>query len=295
MARYRYTYVNAFTDQTFGGNPCMVFFGADDIDEETRLAITRESRLSECAFLQASDKADFGVRYYLPNGPIPMAGHPTLATGVALMDAGAVAAGQSFTLEVGAGVMAIDTAKGEAGAGAPNRVTMTQFAPVFGARYDRAEVAALYGLEPDDLAADPQTVGTGTPQLMAPLVSREALYRAQIDRPRFCAWAQGKDFHGAAHLFAMGGESDAGDTCARHMLEVDSPPEDPFTGSSTGGMAAWLWANGWLEAPRFIAEQGAHMGRPGRADVEVLGPRDGMTGVRVGGPGVVLMRGEIEL
>ena len=60
-------------------------------------------------------------------------------------------------------------------------------------------------------------------------------------------------------------------------------------------MAAYLWANGLIENPEFVAEQGHGMGRPGRASVELLGPRDAISGVRVGGPGFVLMRGEVDL
>lgn len=60
-------------------------------------------------------------------------------------------------------------------------------------------------------------------------------------------------------------------------------------------MAAYLWSEGLIESPRFVAEQGHWMGRPGRAEVEVLGPRDAIEGVRVAGTGVVVMSGELRL
>ncbi len=44
-----------------------------------------------------------------------------------------------------------------------------------------------------------------------------------------------------------------------------------------------------------MAEQGHWMGRAGSAQVQVLGPRQAPTGVKVGGQGVVLMRGELAL
>ena len=46
---------------------------------------------------------------------------------------------------------------------------------------------------------------------------------------------------------------------------------------------------------RFVAEQGHDMGRPGRAEVEVLGPPDDVAGVRVTGTGVVVLRGTVDL
>jgi PhzF family phenazine biosynthesis protein len=73
------------------------------------------------------------------------------------------------------------------------------------------------------------------------------------------------------------------------------PAEDPFTGSATGCMGAWLWARGLIERPDFIAEQGHWMGRPGAAAVRVLGPRDAIEGVEVAGRGVVLMEGTLRL
>jgi trans-2,3-dihydro-3-hydroxyanthranilate isomerase len=71
--------------------------------------------------------------------------------------------------------------------------------------------------------------------------------------------------------------------------------EDPFTGSATGGMAAYLWRYGLLDQPTFIAEQGHWMGRPGQATVEVIGPRDDIETVRVGGSAVTIVRGELTL
>ncbi|MFG6569230.1 PhzF family phenazine biosynthesis protein, partial [Sulfitobacter sp. 1A13679] len=82
-------------------------------------------------------------------------------------------------------------------------------------------------------------------------------------------------------------------TYARLLLAPPSPAEDPFTGSATGAMAAYLWARGLIESPAFVAEQGHLMGRPGRAEVEVLGPRDATTGVRVAGQGRVVMSGQV--
>ena len=60
-------------------------------------------------------------------------------------------------------------------------------------------------------------------------------------------------------------------------------------------MAAYLWHHGLIGQPSFVAEQGHWLGRPGRAEVEVLGPPEAITGVRVAGTGVVLMRGQLLL
>lgn len=93
-------------------------FDADHVPVEDRIAFTRETGLVECAFLVASDKADFGARYYMPTGEIPLAGHPTVATVTALTEDGRVdlsSGAARFTLEVGAGVMAIEARRGRTG------------------------------------------------------------------------------------------------------------------------------------------------------------------------------------
>jgi trans-2,3-dihydro-3-hydroxyanthranilate isomerase len=79
------------------------------------------------------------------------------------------------------------------------------------------------------------------------------------------------------------------------LMAPPSPPEDPFTGSATGAMAAYLWRHGLIETPQFVAEQGHGLGRAGQAQVRVLGEQDAITGVEVAGQGFVLMSGTVNL
>lgn len=290
------TWVDAFTATPFGGNQCVVVFGADHVDDAMRTAFTRETGLSECAFLQASAVADVGVRYHTASGEIPMAGHPTIATVTAMLDRGMVSlvAGRAaFTLEVGAGVLDIEV--DATGDGAP-LVTMRQLRPTFGGTWDPADIAPLVGLDPADFRARPQTVSTGTAFLVCPLTGHDALRRASLDVAALLAFhdRHDTDFF-EPFLTAMGGATADGDVFSRLLLTPPEPPEDPFTGSATGCMAAWLWANGNLVDRTFVAEQGHDMGRPGRAEVTVEGPPDDIEAVRVAGRGVVVMRGEVAL
>jgi trans-2,3-dihydro-3-hydroxyanthranilate isomerase len=71
--------------------------------------------------------------------------------------------------------------------------------------------------------------------------------------------------------------------------------EDPFTGSATGGMAAYLWHYGLLDRPTFVAEQGHWMNRPGQGYVEVIGPREDIDTVKVGGAAVTVLKGELTI
>lgn len=287
----QFIWVDAFTEVRYGGNPCAVVFDADDISVDDRIAYTRETGLVECAFVVSSDKADFGARYYMPTGEILMAGHPTVATVTAMLDAGMIGPDVgSFTLEVGAGVIGIDVLPRK---DAPALVTMTQLAPKFGQSYEAGEIAALYGLGAEDVIGVPQTVSTGTPFCITRLRAIEALRAARLDVDALRGMQErGIDF--MEPFLCVTDTENGGDTFARLLLPPPFPPEDPFTGSATGCMAAYLFANNAI--PRqFRAAQGHDIGRPGVAEVEVLGKPDAITGIRVGGAGVVVMRGQADI
>jgi len=294
---YGFDWVDAFTSTPFGGNACVVVHGADALSVYDRLALVRETSLSECAYLVTSDKADFGARYYLADQEILMAGHPTIATVTSLVDRGLVEFTEGhafFTLEVGAGVLPIEV---EMGAEGPV-VTMTQMAPEFGENFAPEDIAKVYNLAVSDIIGTPQIVSTGTPFCIVVLKDKATLRRAVLDSD---LWNKmnppGTSRAGMIEPFlvTLGGETDAGDTFSRLLLPAPMPPEDPFTGSATGCMAAYLWHHGLIENRAFTAEQGHWMGRPGTANVEVLGPAEAPTGVRVGGQGRVLMRGSLHL
>lgn len=296
--RYSFDWVDAFTTQPFGGNGCVVVYGAESLPLSARLALVKETSLAECAYLVASDVADFGARYYLADKEIPMAGHPTIATVASLVDRGLVdlSSGRaSFTLEVGAGILPIDVVVGARGP----LITMTQMAPKFGMSHDPGLIACIYGLAAADVVGQPQTVSTGTPFCITVLKNQDALKRAVLDVRRLNDFRRIDGDENAdlmePFLVTLGGATSEGDTFSRLLLAPPSLPEDPFTGSATGCMGAYLWRHGMIAEPKFTAEQGHWMGRPGHGYVEVLGPRDAMTGVKVGGQGCILMRGDLKI
>jgi trans-2,3-dihydro-3-hydroxyanthranilate isomerase len=288
--------VDAFTDRPLGGNPCAILFDTDELDEATMLAIAKEMNLSEKAFVRRSAIADVGARYFTPAEEIPMAGHPTIATIFALVETGRLTlSGEytTFTLELPVGPIPIEV---YAPAGRVERIVMTQKKPQFLTIHDPAQVMPAFGLtEADLLSGMPvQTVSTGTPQLMIPVRNHEVLRRIQLNIPLYSDLRATSDFF-SPHLFCLGGATAAGDTFARHFGVPPDTLEDPFTGSATGGMAAYLWHYGLLDQPTFIAEQGHWLRRPGQATVEVIGPGDDITTVKVGGQAVTIVRGALSM
>ena len=293
MPKYKFMQIDAFTDRPLNGNPCAVLFDTDDLDSETMQAIAKEMNLSETAFIRTSQIADFGARYYTLVGEIPLAGHPTIATIYALLESGRLSfqgKPKEITLELKDGPIKVEiTPEDDGGV----LILMSQRKPQFLDTYDPEEVMPAFGLIRDDVLPDApiQTVSTGTPQLMVPLASLDALKSVAIDAPAFTKLKKRGDFF-SPHLFVLQGITSKGDTFARHIGLPPDTPEDPFTGSATGGMAAYLWRYGLIQRHTFVAEQGHWMRRPGTAMVEVIGPPEDIENVKVGGRAVTVLVGE---
>lgn len=294
MPTFPFMQVDAFTDRPLSGNPCAILFDTDEMDSETMLAVAREMNLSETSFVRNSQIADFGARFFTPAEEIPLAGHPTIATTFALVDSGRLKITDRYsriTLELQAGIIPVDIFADE---GNIQHIVMSQQKPKFLSTYAPETVMKVFGLTVDDAMLDfpLQTVSTGTPQLMIPVRNLDVLQRIQVDIEAYSQLRSNSDFF-SPHLFCLEGVTKQGKTFARHFGMPPDTPEDPFTGSATGGMAAYLWRYGLIEEPTFTAEQGHWMNRPGVASVEVIGPRDDIITVKVGGAAVAVLHGEI--
>lgn len=287
---FDFDWVDAFSGTAFGGNGCAVVHGGAGLPEAVCMAYVRETSLVECTFTGPSDTADLRVRYFLASREIPFAGHPTVATVMAMRVRGLIPDG-ALTLETGAGLVPVEVSG--------RTVKMTQIAPRFGPQVPADIVAPVAGLAADDIVAAPQVVSTGLPFCITVLKDRSALERARLDVAALAALGahlQQPDINMLEPFWVTcAGATPAGDTYSRLLLAPPSPPEDPFTGSATGAMAAYLWHHGLIDQPVFTAEQGHGMGRPGQAQVRVLGPREAISGVEVSGQGTIVMSGTVHL
>jgi len=97
----------------------------------------------------------------------------------------------------------------------------------------------------EDIMLPPQIVSTGTPFCITLLNSKDALRRAKLcDEYLEHFLSKNKTLYPnlmEPFLVTMGGESKMGDTFSRLLMSGSGSPEDSFTGSATGCMAAFLW------------------------------------------------------
>lgn len=296
MPIYPFMQVDAFTQRPLAGNPCAIIFDADDLSAAQMLAIAKEMNLSETAFVLRSDVADVRARYFTPAEEIPLAGHPTIATIFSLVETGRLPLTGDHTrlmLELQVGPIPIEVV---AQNGRIQQIIMTQKKPQFLNSLEPETTLPIFGLTSDDLlpGLPIQVVSTGTPQLMVPLKDHDALRRIEINLTAYRELRQQAAFF-SPHFFCLAGATPQGNTFARHIGVPPDTLEDPFTGSATGGMGAYVWRYGLIEQPTFVAEQGHWMERPGQAWVTVVGPREAIETVQVGGTAVTVLRGELIL
>ena len=237
--------------------------------------------------LYLSAGADYRNRIFDPRGELPLAGHPSLGTAVAVARAEHGADGQPrearYVQQTGAGLQPIDVRL----LGAHRaHASMLQEPAVHGTELPRSAIVAAIDLTPEhaDRALPPQLVGSGLTQLILPLRDLDALARARPDWP---AVERLLTQHGATVLYAA--VCDPAGAAARARAFVSAATgEDPATGSAAGPLCAYLARRAGTR--ELTIEQGVEMGRPSRIEAAMEGERP-----RVGGDVVVVADGTLQL
>ena len=310
MPNYRFVQVDVFTDQSFAGNSLAVFPEAEGLSDEVMMKIAREMNLSETVFVlkPETDEVLRRLRIFTPIREIPFAGHPIVGTWNALAREGVVplppdgTGWQRIFHEVGIGVLPVDI---EFQDGQPVQVIMTQgkfqIIDEIDDAHEQAEVARGLGLAREDLDDELpiQVISTGLPCLAVPVRSLADLRDCRINAALL---ADIYTRHGGSGCHAFTRETlevGASRAHARFFAPADNIPEDPATGSACGALGAYLVHHGGLTLEpedgryKFVIEQGDFIHRPSRINLEVKGERGRVEEVRVGGPSVLVARGEV--
>jgi PhzF family phenazine biosynthesis protein len=289
MPAYSFHLVNVFAETTFGGNPLCVFDDARGMDEATMQSLALQFNLSETTFVLPSEQADVQVRIFTPGYEMRFAGHPTLGTSHVVRSARDL--GDALTLEFKAGLVPV-RAEGDRWTlvppvdGAP-RITPPTQSP--------AEIAALLGLNPEDLLEDPLWVDTGADQLLVPVKTADAVRRAQPDSSRLSQWPASSLGRKTAYVFAFTGDKDKGRdvVLSRYFFSKagGGVAEDPGTGSACANLGGWLVARQHTLPASILVRQGEQAGRPCALYLDV----DQNGTIHVGGQVIALGKGEIIL
>jgi len=311
MPQRPFSQVDVFTDTPYLGNPLAVVLDGTGLDSDDMQHFARWTNLSETTFVlapspQAVERgADYRVRIFTPGGELPFAGHPTLGTCHAWLQAGGApqATGQ-VVQECAQGLITIRQSGTRLAFAAP---PLQRHPPDLALV---AQVAAALGLDTRHILAS-QTLDNGPIWLGLLLDSAEVLLALQPDHQRLKALGQKV---GLAHMDKgetattlvarsnrearafgqraghLNGTADAPALSVRAFAAATGVPEDPVTGSLNASLAQWLIEEG-LAPKSYIATQGTCLGRHG----QVLLNQDDSGQVWVGGNSVTCIAGFVSL
>jgi PhzF family phenazine biosynthesis protein len=270
--------VDVFTEEAFLGNPVAVVHGADDLTDDEMRRFAARTNLSETTFLlsPADERADYRVRIFTPSRELPFAGHPTLGTAHAWLEAGGPPARQDLIVQE-CGVGLVPVRRSPHGHLAFKAPPLIRSGPVDEALL--TEVAAALGIKHADIV-DAQWADNGPGWLAVELASADAVLSL---RPGVLSHEVG--------VFGPypPGSPEAFEVRAFTTL-IGGHGEDPVTGSLNASLAVWLLSSGKATAP-YTASQGTALGRRGR--VRVTADPDGA--VWIGGGTHTLISGSVRL
>jgi len=272
---YQFRQVDVFTDTPYFGNPVAVVLGADGLSGEQMQRFARWTNLSETTFVLAprAGGADYRVRIFTPARELPFAGHPTLGTCHAWLEAGGRPAGEGAVVqECEAGLVTVPRTEAGLAFAAPPLIRSGRVEDGVTER-----VARALNIARDDIA-DIAWADNGPGWVAVLLASAEAVLAIRPGVVDLDIGVAGRYPDGSPEAVEV-----------RAFSPKITSVEDPVTGSLNASLGQWLLATGRLTAPD-VASQGTAMGRRGRVHVSC---EDGQ--VWVGGGTVTCVSGTVEL
>jgi PhzF family phenazine biosynthesis protein len=274
---HQFRQVDVFTPTPYFGNPVAVVLDADGLDEERMQLFAAWTNLSETTFVLAprAPGADYRVRIFTPARELPFAGHPTLGTCHAWLEAAGrpARAGQAVQ-ECGAGLVTVkQTAAGLAFAAPP----LLRSGPVEDPVTDH--VARALNISRADIA-DIAWADNGPGWVAVLLASADAVLALRPGTVDMDIGVAGPYPDGSPEALEV----------RAFTPQIGAPGEDPVTGSLNASLAQWLLATGRVTAP-YVASQGTALGRRGRVHIS----RDDDGQVWVGGSTITCISGTVEL
>jgi PhzF family phenazine biosynthesis protein len=271
----RFAQVDVFGGGRCSGNPVAVVLDADGVTTEEMQRFARWTNLSETTFVLPSSEsaADYRVRIFTPELEAPFAGHPTLGSCHAWLEAGGEAhTPGEIVQECGVGLVRIRQDKRRLAFAAPPLRRSGPASP-----QEAARVAAALGLDPAEMLAV-EWVDNGFSWIAVLLESAERVLALRPGALEFDVGAVGCHSPGAEAAIEV-----------RAFFPVNGvAAEDPVTGSLNAGIAQWLIGSGRLQAP-YVAAQGSAIGRDGRVYVD----QDAEGTIWVGGRCETVIRGSV--
>lgn len=276
MPRSRpFVQVDVFSSQPYRGNPLAVILDGEGLSDEEMQRVARWTNLSETTFVfpPTDPAADYRVRIFSPNHELPFAGHPTLGTAHAWLDAGGrPRRADRIVQECAAGLVELRRDGDRLAFAAP---PMIRTGDLDDADLDR--IVTAFGIDRSHVLAH-QWVDNGPGWAVIRLATAQEVLDLEPDLsliPDAMVGAIGAHPEGSAHDFEM-----------RTFAPRAGVAEDPVCGSMNASVGQWLARTGAITGPHTVT-QGARLDRAG----EIAVTPDDAGNVWIGGAASVLFRG----
>ncbi len=282
--------VDVFTTVPYRGNPLAVVIDGSGLDDDDMQRFAHWTNLSETTFLlpPTTPEADYRVRIFTPTTELPFAGHPTLGSCHAWLEAGGSPNNAELIVqECAVGLVPIRRSAGRLAFAAPAlirggpvdeadlnqvcRVLRIDRSAVIGAQWadngpgwiavQLGSAEEVLALDPDFAAVESYDIGVvgpsplgvvGPKKVGAVAVRGDVASDVDVDGDGVVDGVIDRDVAIEVRAFFRSGGQAA---------------EDPVTGSLNAALAQWLLATGELETP-YVAAQGTALGRAGRVFVD---------------------------
>lgn len=292
MRKPSFYIVDVFAEERYSGNQLAVFREVKELCEKEMQQIAREINFSETTFILSDEKHNGGydVRIFTPQIEVPFAGHPTLGTAHIILKEIIRKPINEIILNLKIGQIPVTF--GDVNEDS-SILWMRQRDPVFGATFEADLVSKIIGLDAKEIDErfPIQSVSTGLPTVIVPLMTLKSVKRAGIVNSKYLEFTANIDAK-TLLLFCPETYNSQNDLNVRFFAGRYGIPEDPATGSGNGCLAGYLVKHGYFKKERIKlkVEQGYEVGRPSLILLKAENERNGIA-VNVGGKVKTIAKG----
>ena len=284
MKSVRFKQVDVFTRVPFRGNPVAVVLEGNGLSDEEMQRIAAWTNLSETTFVlpPGSAAADYLLRIFTPRAELPFAGHPTIGSAHAAIEAGVVKPRDGrLVQECGAGNLEMRVEGDTLWLAAP-AATDTPLGD--------ADFAILKKLLGPGVQGKPCIINVGPRWLVAEMSDADAV-AALTPNMQNLAELSNRLAIGGVTVYGASGDGRSA-IHVRSFAPAHGIPEDPVCGSGNISVAAYRLKTGQVGAAgaNYVARQGMQLGRDGQVSLRIESGR-----IYLGGSAVTCVEGSLRL
>jgi len=284
--------VDVFTSVPFKGNPVAVVLDAKNLSTGQMQQIANWTNLSETTFIVPTTAAvaDYHVRIFTPGAELPFAGHPTIGTAHALLEAGLIEAKDGgLVQQCAAGLIKLQVSHANEGERWISFDLPEAKFTALDADQTR-ELEAILGI-PLEVERPPYLVDVGARWIVAQLASAKAVLASQPDLQRMKI-QDSKGRHTGVVIFGKHEQPAQAGIEVRAFAPAHGVNEDPVCGSGNGSVAAYIRHTGQTAdfGNTLLATQGAVVGRAGLLRLTIS-----ENAIQVGGNAITCIDGSLHL